>query len=113
MICASWMDRPLSIAGRIIYKQNDRLYTKLVDVNKDLVLIPSVAIHMNRNVNDGFKWNKQVDMLPLYGGKETLHNTLKQQIAKEADVEESAIYGMDLYLYNRNTCEKYSCVCLL
>lgn len=101
MICASWMDRPLSIAGRIIYKQNDRLYTKLVDVNKDLVLIPSVAIHMNRNVNDGFKWNKQVDMLPLYGGKETLHNTLKQQIAKEADVEESAIYGMDLYLYNR------------
>lgn len=101
MICASWMDRPLSIAGRILYKQNDQMHTKLVDINRDLVLIPSVAIHMNRNVNDGYKWNKQVDMLPLYGGKESLQKTLKQQIAQEADVEETAIYGMDLYLYNR------------
>lgn len=101
MICATWVDRPLSVAGRILVKQQNQMHTKLVNIPRDLVLIPSVAIHMNRNVNEGYHWNKQVDMLPLYGGKETVENTLIQQIAQEAHVDEASIYGMDLYLYNR------------
>ena len=65
MICATWMDRPLSIAGRVLVKEGNRLVTRLIDLDRDLVLIPNVAIHMQRDVNDGMAFNKQVDMLPL------------------------------------------------
>ena len=67
MLCATWLDRPLSIAGRVLVKQGDSYLTKLLCFDKDLVLIPNVAIHMNREVNDGYKYNKQVDTLPLLG----------------------------------------------
>ena len=70
MICSSWFDRPLSVAGRVVLKENGRFITKLVKVDRDLVLIPSVAIHMNRKINEGFAYNKQVDLLPLFGAGE-------------------------------------------
>lgn len=53
MLCATWMDRPLSIAGRVLVKEGNTFVSKLLSFDKDLVLIPNVAIHMNRDVNNG------------------------------------------------------------
>lgn len=101
MLCATWFDRPLSIAGRVLVKQGDSYLTKLLCFDKDLVLIPNVAIHMNRAVNDGFAYNKQVDLLPLIGGSDYQNGDLKKMIATELNVDVEEIYGTDLYLYNR------------
>lgn len=101
MLCASWFDRPLSVAGRVLVRDGSRYIAKLLRVDRDLLLIPNMAIHMNREVNDGYAYNKQVDMLPLFGGSECAKGDFKKLVAKELDVEEKNIYGMDLYLYNR------------
>ncbi|WP_455537950.1 M18 family aminopeptidase [Terrisporobacter sp.] len=100
MICSTWFDRPLSIAGRILVRENNNIKTHLVNVDRDLLIIPNLAIHMNRQVNDGYKYNAQIDMLPLYGdnlGKDALMKT----IAKEAGVNVESILSTDLFLYNR------------
>lgn len=101
MLCASWFDRPLSVAGRVIVKEQGRYAARLLNIDRDLLMIPSVAIHMNRGVNDGYAYNKQVDMLPLFGGSECKEGDFKRLIAGELNVEEESIFGMDLYLYNR------------
>ena len=93
--------RDRSIAGRVLVKEGDSYITRLLKIDRDLVLIPNVAIHMNRAVNDGFAYNKQVDLLPLFGGTETKAGDLKALIAKELNVNEEDICGEDLYLYNR------------
>lgn len=101
MICSTWFDRPLSIAGRILIRDGNSYITKLINIDRDLVLIPNVAIHMNRTVNDGYSYNKQVDMLPLFGGSDSKTGDLKKLVAQEMDVNLDDIYGTDLYLYNR------------
>lgn len=101
MLCATWFDRPLSVAGRVLVKEGNELHTKLINVDRDLLLIPNMAIHMNRAVNDGFAYNKQVDMLPLFGDADTKAEDFKKLIAQEAGVHVADIYGSDLYLYNR------------
>jgi aspartyl aminopeptidase len=101
MLCATWFDRPLSVAGRVLVKEGNELHTKLINVDRDLLLIPNMAIHMNRAVNDGFAYNKQVDMLPLFGDADTKAEDFKKLIAQEAGVNVADIYGSDLYLYNR------------
>ena len=101
MLCAPWFDRPLSVAGRAVVKEGDSFVTRLVKVDRDLVMIPNVAIHMNRKINEGFEYNKQVDLLPLFGGGECQKGDFKKLIAEELNVGENDIYGMDLYLYNR------------
>ncbi len=100
MLCAPWFDRPLSIAGRLVVREGNRLVTKLVNVDRDLVMIPNLAIHMNRQVNEGYAYNPQSDMLPLYGGEEAA-GTLMETIAGSAGVEKEHILGHDLYLYSR------------
>ncbi len=102
MICSTWLDRPLSIAGRILVEDGNSYKTQLINIDRDLVMIPNVAIHMNRSVNDGYAFNKQVDMLPLFGGAESKEGDFKALIAKEAGVNVNAILGSDLYLYNRS-----------
>lgn len=101
MLCTTWFDRPLSIAGRVLVKEGDSFVTKLVDIDRDLLLLPNMAIHMNRAVNDGYAYNKQIDMLPLFGGADTQKGDLKKLIAAEVGVEVEDIYGSDLYLYCR------------
>lgn len=101
MLCATWFDRPLSVAGRVILKEGDHFITKLINIDRDLVMIPSMAIHMNRAANDGYAYNKQVDMLPLFGGSGSKTGDFKKLIAQELGVSEASIYGSDLYLYNR------------
>ena len=100
MLCAPWFDRPLSVAGRVIVKEQGRFREKLVNVDRDLVMIPNLAIHMNRQVNDGYKYNAQVDMLPLYGGIDA-KGTFMKVISENAGVKEEDILGHDLFLYNR------------
>ena len=75
-------DRPLSVAGRIIVKDGNRLTTKLINVDRDLLMIPNLAIHMNREVNDGYKYNIQKDMLPLYRMSNS-GKAFKEMIAEE------------------------------
>ncbi|MDO4799475.1 MAG: M18 family aminopeptidase [Bacillota bacterium] len=105
-ILSTWLDRPLSVAGRLMLKSKDPMHpkTKLVRVDQDLLVIPNVAIHMNREVNDGFKFNPQVDTLPLMTmgiGDENPAEMLKQVVAKAAGVKPEDIVGQDLYLYDR------------
>ncbi len=102
MLCAPWLDRPLSVAGRAIVKTEQGYETRLVNVDRDLVLIPNVAIHMNRGVNDGLKYNNQIDMIPLFSaGGEQKNGAFKALIAQELGVDVEDILGLDLYLYNR------------
>jgi len=93
----TWLDRPLSLAGRVTVETEDGIENKLVDIDKDLLLIPNVAIHMNRQVNDGYKWNPAVDTLPLVGSKEVA-GKLQELLEKEAG---GKILGHDLFLYPR------------
>ena len=101
MLCSTWLDRPLSLAGRVLVKEGNTIQSKLVSFDKDLVLIPNVAIHMNRDVNNGMKYNNQVDMLPLFSAGECVKDDYYQLIADELHTEKENILGSDLYLYNR------------
>ena len=97
MLISPWLDRPLSVAGRVMVETENGVQAKLVNIDRDLMLIPNVAIHMNRNVNEGYKWNPAVDTLPLLGGREAAGKFWPL-------VEEAAggrILGHDLYLYIR------------
>ncbi len=105
MLCAPWFDRPLSVAGRVMVKKPSRgnainVETKLVDVDRDLVMLPSLAIHMNREANDGHKYNAQKDMLPIFGDIKS-KDKFMALIAKAAGVKEKDIITHDLFLYNR------------
>lgn len=100
MILPSWLDRPLSIAGRILVRQGERIQTRLVDLGRDAVVIPNQPIHFCRNINDGYQYNPQLDMLPLYGdghGK----GALLAEVAQAGGVAPEDIVGSDLYLYVR------------
>ncbi|HJB82223.1 MAG TPA: M18 family aminopeptidase [Candidatus Mediterraneibacter intestinavium] len=108
MICAPWFDRPLSVAGRVIVRNSSgnsasgALRIILVNVDRDLLMIPNLAIHMNREVNDGYKYNAQKDMLPLYGDI-TAKDTFMKVIADAAGTAPEDILGHDLFLYNRQS----------
>jgi aspartyl aminopeptidase len=91
------MDRPLSVAGRVVVVTEDGVEAKLINIDRDLMLMPNVAIHMNRTVNDGYKWNPAVDTIPLLGGKDAA-GKFWPLIEKEAG---GKLLGYDLYLYVR------------
>lgn len=103
MILNSWYDRALSISGKVALKSDQAFRTKevLVDFKRPLMVIPNLAIHLNREVNKGVEINKQTDILPLLGmTEESAHNNLKHLIATELKVEEHEILDYDLYIYN-------------
>lgn len=103
MILSTWLDRALSVAGRVVVKGENGIETRLVNVDKDLLVIPNVAIHMNREMNKGFEYNPQVDMLPLYADLSENKNkaSLMKRVAKAAGVKQDNILGHDLFLYTR------------
>lgn len=100
MLCAPWFDRPLSVAGRVVVKADGRFVSHLVNVDRDLVMIPNLAIHMNREANNGYKYQFQKDMLPLLGMADSKGEFWKE-IAETAGVKEEDILSHDLFLYNR------------
>ena len=99
MLCASWTDRPLSVAGRITVRTQTGLSVRLVDLNAPCAVIPAVAIHMNRNANEGMSYNPAVDMLPLFG-EVSDKGMLRRRVAEAAGVAEEDILTTDLFLYN-------------
>ncbi|MBQ8508847.1 MAG: M18 family aminopeptidase [Clostridia bacterium] len=99
MILDSWFDRPLSVAGRLIVRTERGVASKLVDVGRDLCMIPHVAIHM-MNPNEGLKYNPATDLMPLLGDGSAKGSFL-QTVADAAEVDVNDILGHDLFLYNR------------
>lgn len=97
MLMNPWFDRPLSIAGRVV---TNNMEEKLVNFDKDLVIIPNLSIHFSRDANDVHKISTQTEMMPIISLDEKF--SLKKLIAENANVEESNILGYDLFLYNRN-----------
>ncbi len=100
MILSTWLDRPLSLAGRLVVKDGEVIRSVNVKVDRDLVLIPNVAIHQNRKHNDGYAFNAQTDMMPLYGMADA-KGSLMKAVADAAGVDARSVIGSDLYLYNR------------
>lgn len=100
MIMSTWLDRPLSVAGRLLVTENGHLAEKLVAIDGTMLVIPSVAIHMDRSVNQHKEWKVQKDMLPLYGmtGAKT---PFMDVIAAAAKVKAEDILTHDLILYSR------------
>lgn len=100
MIVSSWFDRPLSLAGRAIVKNGSAFETRVVTFDRDLCLIPNVCIHFNREINNGYKYNKAVDSLPLLcNSKEK--GTVQKLVAERLGVEPEAIVSMDLFVITR------------
>lgn len=100
MLMAPWFDRPLSVAGRVLVDTEDGIETRLVNIDRDLLVIPSLAIHMNRAANDGVKLLANIDTLPLLGSINHRDCFLKL-VAEAADCRPERILGHDLSLYVR------------
>ena len=104
-ILSTWFDRPLSLAGRVVVNGSDPLHpeVKLLHIKRPLLTIPNLAIHFNRQVNDGVKLSKQKDTLPVLGiinEQFEKENLLINIIAAELNIEPSSIIDFDLYLYD-------------
>ena len=100
MIMSTWLDRPLSVAGRLVVRQGDGAAVRLVNLDRDALLIPNMPIHFNREVNDGYKWNPQVDLMPLYGEGDA-EGKLMRELAEGAGVKPEDVLAHDLFLYSR------------
>ncbi len=100
IVMRSWMDRPLSVAGRVMVRSGEKIVTRLVNVDRDLLVIPSVAIHMDREVNKGTVLKANVDLLPLFskGGEE---GGFRRLVAESIGVAECDLLTTDLFLYPR------------
>ena len=104
MILSTWLDRPLAMAGRVFLRGENpfKPVEKIVNINKPVCIIPNLAIHMNRSINDGYKYNKQTDMLPLVGliNKQLeKDNYMVKLLASELNVEIEEIIDFDIFLY--------------
>ena len=104
MILSTWLDRPLAMAGRVFLRGENpfKPVERIVNINKPVCIIPNLAIHMNRSINDGYKYNKQTDMLPLVGLiNEQLEkdNYMIKLLASELNVEIEEIIDFDIFLY--------------
>lgn len=102
-ILSTWFDRPLTIAGRVIVKSNDVMSPKtmLLHIKRPLLQISNLAIHFNRQVNDGVKLSRQKDMLPIFGivnDQLEKGNMLINLICEELKINKNDILDFDLYL---------------
>lgn len=102
MILSTWMDRALSVAGRLAVREGKDIGVKLVNIDRDLLVIPSVAIHMNREINKGVEYNPQCDMLPLFAEGGSEKPSVLREAALAAGVQEKDVLGHDLFLYVRD-----------
>lgn len=98
MLRATWLDRPLSASGRVTYTDGSKVVSKLIDLKKPLFMIPSVAIHMNRNANENASYNLATDMQPITGTSLS-KGSLMKLVAENAGVSEGDIISHELFLY--------------
>ncbi len=101
MLVSPWFDRPLTIAGRVVVKENGRLSTRLVHIDRDLLMIPSLCIHFDRAANEGRKFDIQKELLPI-AGEATDAGLLKEVVAENAGVKPDSIVSSDLFVVNRD-----------
>lgn len=99
-ILSPWFDRPLSIAGRVILKTEQGMKSQLINLDRDLAMIANLAIHMNREINNGYPYHVQTDLLPIIGSGDK-DFSVPELIAKETGIPASDILSFDLCLYNR------------
>lgn len=99
MIISPWFDRPLSIAGRVIINKNSKLEEKLINFDQDLVMIPNLAIHLNRDSNKNSEVSVQNEMFPVISLSKDF--SLNNYISQKFDIEKESILSSDLFLYNR------------
>lgn len=101
MMDYTWFDRPLSLAGRVMVRDGGGVASRLVALDRDVAVIPSVAIHMNREVNKGFAPNRATDLCPLVSAGECARGFVDALLVEELGVEPAQIVARDLYLVNR------------
>lgn len=103
-ILSSWLDRPLSVAGRVVLKSNDvfKPEVRLIDMKKPVLIIPNLAIHFNREMNKGVELRKQVEMLPIYGtaSEEMTKEVFLEALADKLNVNKDDILDYELMVYN-------------
>lgn len=105
MIDYTWFDRPLSVAGRALVRNGERIESRLVSINRDIAMIPSVAIHMNRDVNKGFAPNRSIDLCPLISVGDCAAGSFDAMIADSLGVDKSDVLARDLFLVtNQRPC---------
>ncbi len=96
MINAPWLDRPLSIAGRVLIRSGNAIETRLVDFEQPVALIPNVAIHQNREVNNNLKYDAARELFPLYGGRDA---SFRRDLAAKLGCDQADILATDLFVY--------------
>ncbi|MGN0076717.1 MAG: M18 family aminopeptidase [Parafannyhessea sp.] len=101
MIDYTWLDRPLSVAGRVLVREGDGVRSRLLSVDRDVLLIPSLAVHMNRDVNKGYAFNRQVDLCPLFSSGKLHRGDFDRMVAEALDVDPADVVARDLFLVNR------------
>ncbi len=101
MIDSTWLDRPLTIAGRVMVDTGNGLESRLFYMDQDILTIPNMPIHFNREINEGFAFNRQVDLCPLFSCGAMTKGSFNQMVADELGVDVNAIKGKDLFLVNR------------
>lgn len=100
-----WLDRPLSIAGKIIIRKENTYQSKIIDLDDPLLVIPSIAIHQNDKANSNLDLNAQVDLIPIISLKEE-KNVIQNLIYQKYKIPKKNICDFDLLLYNKeNTYE--------
>lgn len=99
LLFSPWLDRPLSVAGRLMVKTDGGVAPVLVNIDRDLLVIPNLAIHMDRTLNEAKKWDAQVDLMPLLGKGE---RQLLPMLAETAGIRAEDILSFDLFVYNRD-----------
>ncbi len=103
MIDSTWFDRPLGVAGRVLVRKDDAIVSELFAPDQDVLLIPNVAIHFNREINNGYKYNRQVDLCPLFSAGELKKGAFDAWIAQQLAVRTTDLMAKDLFLVNRQT----------
>ena len=98
MLCATWLDRPLSVAGKVMVKDGSTIRSVLYSSEEPLLLIPNVAIHMNRAANTGFEYKANVDTVPLWSG--SAGKTIRGKVAEDLGISVESIISTDLFLVN-------------
>lgn len=98
MLCATWLDRPLSVAGKVMVKDGSTIRSVLYSSEEPLLLIPNVAIHMNRTANTGFEYKANVDTVPLWAG--SAGKTIRGKVAEDLGISVESIISTDLFLVN-------------
>ncbi len=102
LIYNTWLDKPLSFAGRVMVRQKDRIETRLLSIDEDILIIPNLAIHMNRTINSGYIYNPSKDLLPMFALDIDDSFDFKEYLKNKLELNgEEEVLAFDLFLYNR------------